>query len=170
MTDTVRLSFLKELSSYLSQTVTVANGYNNTLTGKVFRGRLWFGHDDPLPMLSILEGTTPDPGPITAGYGQDTQADQWVIGLQGWVNDDVNNPTDPGHILLGDVKQALGLLRKRFANMEFANSGTGFECVGSFEIEAGVVRPPDQLSEHCYFWLRIVVQIIEEVDQPFLLT
>lgn len=170
MKDTIRLGFLKQLTEYLSTTVTVANGYNYTLTGRVFRGRGWFGSNEPLPMVSILEGAVPDPAPITAGYGQDTQADNWVLGLQGWAQDDADNPTDPGHYLLGDLKHALGLLRRRFANLEFARTGTGFEFVGSFEIEAGVARPSEQLSEHAYCWLRIVVQIIEEVDQPYLPT
>jgi hypothetical protein len=168
MSDTVRLGVLKQLSDYLATEVTVANGYNNTLTASVFRGRFWFSSDDPLPMVSILEGITPDRNPVTAGYGQDLQSDKWVLLIQGWVQDDHDNPTDPAHILMGDVKKALGKVRKRLANMEFAGSNTAFENVAEIGIEPGVVRPPDQLSERAYFWLRAVVQIVEEVDSPFL--
>jgi len=170
MSDTVRLGVLKQLTDYLSTTITVVNGYNNTLTDAVFRGRYWFSSNDPLPMVSILEGMTPDRNPVTAGYGQDLQMDKWVLLIQGWVRDDPDNPTDPGHILMGDVKQALGLLRKSLANMEYANTGTAFEYVTEMEIEAGVVRPPDVLSERAYFWLRAVVEVVEEMSAPFLPT
>ena len=168
MTDSVRLGIAKQLSVYLATEVSIANGYLHDLANAVFRGRLWFSNDDPLPMLSILEGLTPDRNPVTAGWGQDLQSDKWILLIQGWVLDDHDNPTDPAHQLMGDVKKALGKLRKQLADMQFAGSGTAFENVVEIGIEPGVVRPPDLISVRAYFWLRAVVQIVEEVDSPFL--
>jgi hypothetical protein len=166
MTDSVRLGVLKQLTDYVAGEVTTAHGYQYDLTDAVFRGRFWYGSDDPLPMVSILEGMTPDRNPITAGYGQDMQTDKWILLIQGWVRNDDINPTDPAHQLMASVKQALGKLRKQLANMEF--TGTAFEHVAELAIEPGVARPPDQLSERAYFWMRAVVTMVEEVDSPFL--
>lgn len=166
MTDSVRLGVQKQLSAFISAEVTPANGYAFDLTGAVFRGRIAYGSDDPVPMVSILEGMMPDANPITAGFGEEDQTDKWSLLIQGWVEDDDVNPTDPAHQLMASVKQALGKLRKLSNNMSLI--GTPFGNVAELVIGPGVVRPPDQLSAKAYFWQRITLTMIEQVDSPFL--
>jgi len=166
--NTVRLGILKQLTDYMSAEISIANGYQHDLAGCIFRGRIWYSADDPIPLISILEGINPDQNPQTAGYGQDLQSDKWVLLIQGWCEDDPINPTDPGHILMGDVKMALGKLRQALANMLYMGTGTAFEYVAEIEIEPGVVRPPNDLSIHAFFWLRAVLTTVEEVSSPFL--
>ena len=52
-TEPFRLRILKELTAEL-QKITIANGYSTDVAA-VFRGRDTFSHDDPVPMISILE-------------------------------------------------------------------------------------------------------------------
>jgi hypothetical protein len=167
MTDSVRLGVQKQLSAFIAAEVTPANGYAFDLTGAVFRGRLHFGTDDPVPMVSILEGIMPDQNPLTAGFDEDEQTDKWQLLIQGWVADDDANPTDPAHQLMASVKKALGKLRKLTNNQKLP--GTAFnDSVSNFVIGPGVVRPPDQISAKAYFWQRITLTMIETVDSPFL--
>jgi hypothetical protein len=166
MTDSVRLGVQKQLSAFIAAEVTPVNGYAFDLTGAVFRGRIAYGTDDPIPMVSILEGMMPDANPLTAGFGEEDQTDKWNLLIQGWVQDDDDNPTDPAHQLMASVKQALGKMRKLSNDLEL--KGTAFENVGYFVIGPGVVRPPDQLSSRAYFWQRITLTMIEQVDSPFL--
>lgn len=166
MTDSVRLGVQKQLSAFIEAEVTTAHGYAFDLTGAVFRGRIAYGSDDPIPMVSILEGMMPDANPITAGFGEEDQTDKWSLLIQGWVEDDDVNPTDPAHQLMASVKQALGKLRKQSNNMSLI--GTPFGNVAELVIGPGVVRPPDQLSSKAYFWQRITLTMIEQVDSPFL--
>jgi hypothetical protein len=39
--------------------ITVANGYAHDLATSAFRGRVIFGENDPVPMVSILRGSDP---------------------------------------------------------------------------------------------------------------
>lgn len=166
MTDSVRLGVLKQISAYIATEVTTVNGYPFDLTERVFRGRVWFDTEDPIPMVSILEGLMPDANPLTAGFGEEDQTDKWTLIIQGWVEDDVENPTDPGHQLMACVKQALGKMRRQSNNQELA--GTAFDSVGEVVIGPGVVRPPDNVSGKAYFWQRITLTMIEQVDSPFI--
>ena len=70
MADSYRLTVLKRLTAHL-RGITKANGYDYDLIDprSVCRGRLVFGDDDPLPLLSILEGTRGDIGSF-AGHGE----------------------------------------------------------------------------------------------------
>jgi hypothetical protein len=166
MTDSIRLGVLKQLSAYIETEVTPANGYAFDLTGAVFRGRVAFGSEDPIPMVSILEGMMPDEDPITGGFEQNEQKDNWKLLVQGWVEDDDVNPTDPAHQLMASVKKALGKMRGTSNLGQFV--GTPFENVADFVIGPGVVRPPDTQSAKAYFWQRITLTITERVDEPFL--
>lgn len=165
MTDSVRLGIMKQLAAQI-QTITPANGYTHDLSAAVFRGRFWFGEEDPLPMVSILEGLTPDKAPTTAGFHQREQMDYWPLLIQGWVADDAENPTDPAHALMAEVKQALGQLRAQVN--DFSLTGPFKGHVAEMTIQPGVVRPPEQLSPKAYFWLQIVLKTVEDVENPFL--
>lgn len=166
MTDSIRLGVQKQLSAFIAAEVIPANGYAFDLTGAVFRGRVSFGANDPIPMVSILEGMMPDANPLTAGFDQDEQTDKWQLLVQGWVEDDDLNPTDPAHQLMASVKKALGKMRRLSNNHLLL--GTAFDNVAEIIIGPGVVRPPDNLSPKAYFWQRITLTMVETVDSPFL--
>lgn len=166
MADSVRLAILKQLTTYLQTEITTTNGYQHTLTGAVFRGRFWLsGAEDPIPMLSILEALNPDRDPQRAGYERGTMEDEWILLVQGWVTDDPENPTDPAHNLMADVKRAIGKLAKQVYDAQL--SGTAFEHVSALTFEPGTVRPPDELSERAYFWMRIVLKVVEDTEALF---
>ena len=103
MNDPFRLRVLKALTATL-ETISTANGYQHDLNGKVFRGRAVFGNSDPLPMISILEAISPQSeSGMAPTDGQ--QIENWELLIQGFVEDDEQNPTDPAYYLLADVKQ-----------------------------------------------------------------
>lgn len=160
--DPFRLKVLKALTAVLEE-ITVANGYNHDLTGKVFRGREIFGTDDPLPMLSILEAieqsediAPPNSSPEFKG--------PWELQIQGFVEDDRLHPTDPAHFLMADVKKRLATERVK----ERQYNIFGLENrVFQLRISPGVVRPPDDVSAKAYFWLRITIEMMENLTDPF---
>jgi hypothetical protein len=160
--------------------ITPTNGYINDLSDKttghltdacVFRGRNIFGDNDPVPMVSILESPNPPdglPAPIGAVVGQ------YPLDLlvQGFAQDDKENPTDPAHVLMADVKQRLAkeLVRKRGNQRDPFGMGVSTgnaNIITDIKIGHGLVRPPDSLSAKAYFWLTLSVGLAENVELPY---
>lgn len=170
-----RLRVLEAITESLKQ-ITPANGYQHDLSQSVFRGRLWFGEDDPLPMVSIVE----DPLPIIqnqAGGGSPhgdgtSSTGPWTLLIQGFVEDDRFNPTDPAHYLMADVKKRLAQERSKRGTGAHAHSRyNAFGMGGAVEnviIGAGVVRPPDyDVSSKAYFWLTLTISVVEDLADPY---
>jgi hypothetical protein len=156
MTVSLRLEVLKNLTELLEE-ITPVNGFDNDLSGAVFRGRMVFGEDDPLPMVSILEAPMPKdqtPSP----KGSCSNVGPWELIIQGFVEDDHENPTDPGHILMEEVKIKLRETRSRDGGFNILGFGG---VVTDLQIGPGVVRPPDQQSSRAYFWLSIILTLAE---------
>jgi hypothetical protein len=163
-----RLRILDKLTEAL-QEITFANGYKHDLSESVFRGRVVFGESDPLPMVSILEPPLPQdqlPMPVTS----DTASFEWELVVQGFVDDDPRNPTDPAYPLCADVKKRLVQERTR-ANERPRNGVGGILDMGgkviSLGVGPGVVRPADEVSSRAYFWLNITLQIAEDMAEPY---
>lgn len=104
--DTKQLVILKRLTTHL-EGVTLTNGYDFDLTGKVFRGQSRFGQDQPLPFVSILESLRPDPRPREGGEERLRRIDIWELALQGWVNENREFPTDDLYRLKGAVEMRM---------------------------------------------------------------
>jgi hypothetical protein len=174
MADTKRLLMLKALTTHLETEVSIANGYNNDLAGKVFRGRMYYSEKMPLPSVSILDALNPDRFPRKAGE-QDkaasaSQHEGYVLLVQGWVEDDELNPTDPAHVLMGDVKKALAKINKGGHPLRPLDQHAAYLLGGlvtRIDIEPGTVRPPDELSAKAFFWLRVAVGFAEDLNDPF---
>lgn len=171
MADSKRLAAIKALTAHLESEVTVVNGYLHTLTGAVFRGRAKFDDTDPLPSVSILESPNPDRFPNRAGEqsGNGKQRDNWTLLIQGWVKDDKQNPTDPAYELMADVKKALAKVIATdpvSGNPVHANYRLG-GLILELEYESGTVRPPDEQSTKAYFWMRVIVKFVENINDPF---
>lgn len=186
MADDLRLTIQKRLTAYLEGEVSVANGYQHDLAGKVFRGRTKYNHEEDggvgVPLLSILESPDADRFPLRTGY-QDgvesaTQREGYVLLVQGWVENDSVNPTDPAYPFLADVKKALARLAEaetvygargpvhnpRFNPETYMLGG----LISGLTIEPGTVRPPmEQVSSNAFFWLRVVLQVVEDTNDPY---
>jgi hypothetical protein len=160
----LRLFTLKRMTDRLAG-ITVANGYKTDLAGKVFRGRALFGEGDPIPMLSILE--VPIPVDQQGVSGSQSKGD-WELMIQGFAEDDRDNPTDPAHVMLADVKMLLGLEKKseNWDNPQHGIFGLG-GIVDKMYIGSGVVRPADEISAKAYFWLTITLGIVEDLADPY---
>lgn len=164
----IRLEVLKRMSDLLATEINGTNGYVSDIGGRVYRGRGFFGDETPLPALSILEAPLPLDQVPTA-RDNTAQAGPWELVVQGWVKDDRENPTDPAHVLLADVKRCLALERKKTVNWsrpEDGIFGLGRE-VTSLYIGPGVVRPPEEISAKAYFWLTITLDIAEDMEEPY---
>jgi len=160
--DPFRLKVLKGLTTSLEY-ITVAHGFHNDLSGKVFRGRSVYGDDDPVPMVSILE----PPIPLDAVFAQGQNPNSvgnWELLLQGFVKDDRKNPTDPAHHLMADVKKHLVFEKQRDrGNNIFGLGGRVTEIF----IGQGSVRPPDTMSNKAFFWLILTLGLAEKLDNPY---
>lgn len=159
MSDPRRLAAQKAVAELIAA-ARVEDGYTYSLEGVVFRGRATFGDDDPLPMVSILEPPEPsdslatsNPKPVAAGT--------YDLLIQGFVENDETNPTDPGHILAANVRRALAIERKKGDTTQLSGLAK-IQTIGS-----PVVRPPDETSAKAYFWMRLSLSIVEDLENPF---
>lgn len=171
MPESKRLAALKALTEHIKSEVSTINGYQHDLANAVFRGRFRFDDDDPLPMVAILESLNPDRFPNRAGDEDQLeveQRDKWTIEMQGWTVDDKDNPTDPAYELMADVKKALA---KLFALDAHGNAVHDNYLLGGLiaglEFEAGTVRPPEQPTAKAFFWMRVILEFVENVNDPF---
>ena len=166
MPEPFRLAVQKRLTEAL-EGITIANGfYTDIGPGKVFRGRLYYGDSDPIPMISILEeplAAETDLEPM-GGTGGTTP---YNLMVQGFVSDNQANPTDPAHYLMADVKKVLARLNKeRIATDRVLAFPEKAPTVLDIEFGGGVVRPPDDLSAKAYFWLRVTLSLVEDNENP----
>lgn len=162
-----RLRVLDGITNCL-KSITIANGYNYDLANSVFRGRLIFGDGDPIPLVAINEAPQPS-APNVAKPAAGCWQGPWDLMIQGWVDDDKTNPTDPAHFLLADVRKALALeranqLQRGKGNNLFGMNGT----VTDFQIGAMVVRGAEpQVNELANFLLSVTVEIVENMNDPY---
>lgn len=164
MPDPTRLRVLKALTDVLAS-ITPANGYQHDLTGSVFRGRDIFGYNDPLPMISILEQIEDDPRDQGAvPVDSPVQHAAWTLQIQGFVQDDRDNPTDPAHHLMAEVKKRL--IEERIRHRQRDIFGMG-DVVTDLRLSHGVVRPADEVSDKAYFWLRMTLTLVENLAEPY---
>lgn len=162
MSDPFRLRVLKALTAALAE-ITPSNGYGHDLSGRVFRGRDIFGADDPVPMVSILEAPEDkagSSGPPASGLSNG----QWHLLIQGFVEDDFENPTDPAHLLMAEVKKRL--VQEKVRDRQYSILGMGGK-VTELAISPGVVRPADDVSAKAYFWLKITLSMVENHQDPY---
>lgn len=165
-TEPLRLRILKAMTEALKE-ITPANGFATDVEGNVFRGRVIFGENDPIPLLSILEVPIPldqTPAPTDSEFS----SGGWEIMIQGFVPDDPENPTDPAHVFMADVKKRLAQERRKALAMRGEDGIFGLgNFVTGLRIGAGVVRPPDEISAVAYFWLTITLDVVEDLSDPY---
>jgi len=165
--DPFRLRVQKAFTAALEQ-ITVANGFRTDIgAGAVFRGRTFFGESDPIPMISMLEEPIAPENDLSPRSGVAETGD-YVLMVQGFVKDDPDNPTDPAHVLLADVKRRLVELKAddRRDDRVF-RFGPKANTVVAVSWDGGVVRPADEVSAVAYFWLRVTFELAEDHTNPF---
>lgn len=180
MSDPFKLKLLKAITAALKE-ITPANGYVNDLgdfdpgdgvmTARVYRGRAWFGENDPIPLVSVLEGVDPadevaEPPSVNAVSAEY----DWPLLIQGFVDDDPANPTDPAYTLMAEVRRRLIAERKRKTAAHdpdpFGLGATGKNRVTGLRVGAGVVRPADDVSAKAWFWLTLTPRIVDNAEDP----
>ena len=177
MVDSKRLAVLKALTTYLSNEICESNGYQHNLDEEsVRRGVLVWDRSDPVPSLSILENIDPDRFPRAAGddYDAGYTKSQWILLIQGWAKDDKLNPTDNAYYLMADVEKALAKLVKRANPMTAEVTSENYllgGLIAGMTMEPGIARPPmEELSAKAFFWKRVVLTLVEDANDPYLLT
>lgn len=165
-----QLDILKALTEHL-EGISVVGGYSHDLAGRVFRGRMVFGDDVPLPCVSILEAPRPDERPRAGGHENAFRAEDWVLLVQGWVEDDAHNPTDPAYMLKADVELCLSQLVAINEQNGLPRHPSAFRLGGRISgatIGPGVVRPPqDRISAKAFFYIPLVLNVALTPTAPF---
>lgn len=176
MADSFRKRVMKGLCAALKE-ITVANGYIHDLgdfedsagrtAERVFRGRDFFGDNDPLPMLSVLEDPrAPDPmnGSTTSGKSQNT----FRVLIQGFVADDKEHPLDPAYDLSAEVIQALVVAKQASSGILGLDKALRAPCVMGLSIGQPVHRKGrDEVSDHAYFLVGVTLLLAEDLEKPF---
>lgn len=161
----------------LLKTITPDNGYQHDLSDyvdaggvtrhRVFRGRNVFGNDDPMPLLTILENPHTDPAAQESSANSGIHVGPKEYLIQGFVEDDPDNPTDPAYYLMADVQKCLALHKEsQFGQYQRTYFGLPGR-IGDFIIGTGVVRPPDGVSAYSNFWLLLTVTFGVDFANPF---
>jgi hypothetical protein len=165
-----RLEVLIRLTKLLETVVMPAESPfagGTVFTGKVYRGRILFGEETTVPFLCIMEPPVPEEqaqGPT----GSDSTAGDWPLLIQGFVDDDKRNPTDPAHFLAAEVRKVLVKHRADNRTKGLLGFGDTDNVVEDFIVGAPVVRNSDDVSENAYFWLPITVKLVETLEDPLL--
>jgi hypothetical protein len=147
----------------------------------VYRGRDGFGDGDPLPLISILEPPLPIDQIVSPPLASGSIGD-WDLLIQGFTKDDRENPTDPAHRMMADVKLRLDFEKTRtlpnsagmpdpfgMGRPQVVNGKAVGNTIKEIIIGPGVVRPPEiAVSDKAYFWLTLTLKISEDIAQPFL--
>lgn len=178
MKEPIALAALRVLTRHL-EGITPANGYDFDLRGRVFRGRVRFGQDEPLPMLSILEAPRPEDGTLlpVAAENRRLSVREWGLLVQGWAVDDTENPTDAAYYLLAAVERRLSdLVAVNPQNgspvdpdvYRLGRMASGRTRIVDATIGPGLVRPPQEgVSDTAFFYLPVSLQRSLDPTNPY---
>lgn len=154
--------------------ITPANGYDFDLTGKVFRGRLVFGADDPDPVISIVEHLSADVTLDTAGENQIVRSENWVLLIQGWMRIIDTHPTDLVYNLKAAAEHRLARCIQTNGRGEPLYPaeymlGLWRNGVTGITIGPGVVSAPvrPDVSQRAFFYLPVGIGWSSDVSKPF---
>lgn len=169
MAEHKRLAIMKALTAHL-EGINGVEPYEYDLRGKVFRGRNLFGEQaqDKPPIVSVLEGKATDYGQFAEEW-QTVRLDSWLLLVQGWVKDDIVNPTDPAYGLLADVELRLSdiVAKKLDGKPKYPGIHLLGGLISSLTLASPVVRPPeDGLSSKAFFYLPVLVGLKSDITKP----
>ena len=170
MAESKQLAILKALTGHI-ETMTVLDGFGYDLCGRVFRGKAVYGDEMPLPCVSILEAPRPDESPRPYGHERARRIEDWSLLVQGWVEDDPVNPTDPAYDLKAHVESRLS----QIVRVNEVNGNPAFPqfyrlggLIAELSIGPGVVSPPrPNISAKAFFYLPLMVKAAFSPLSPF---
>lgn len=141
------------------------------LSSSVFRGRVQFGKEVQPPFIAILEAPR-QIDPNGGGSGRLQNDEDWTLLIQGFVKDDIDNPTDPAYDLLAWVQMRLARV-----TTEKSSGGRGGEyplewrfggLVAEVRYQIPIVRPgKDDISDTAYFYMPVSVGTVTDLTMPF---
>lgn len=160
-----RLNILTLMTTAFSR-ITVANGFQTDLGGNTFRGRIYFGNDDPLPMLALVEPPVTDIVPLMSPPGGPCRKSKWTVIVQGFVKSGEDHPCDPAYVFAAEVTQ---VLMEEAMRKNWGRTVTPFgldHTIESVKIGPPIVRPSDNISSTAYFWMTVEFEIVEDLLHP----
>lgn len=156
-----RLRILQALSTIL-EGITVNNGYGVDVKG-VYRGRAVFGANTPLPAISLIEPNKTDYGDF-ADENLMVRKDKWLVLVQGWVEDDPENPTDPAYRLAAAIEKRLSDVNNPKIPGSFRLRG----LISGLTMAQPVCRPPeDAISSKAFCFLPIIIGLESDLTNPY---
>lgn len=176
MADSFRLRLMKSISAALKE-ITPTNGFEHDFADfvdsagrpaeRVFRGRDFFGENDPLPMLSILEDPRAEP-PVNGPVGSPKAQNIFKVLIQGFVQDDKDHPLDPAYALSAEVIKAIVDAAQSSIGLLGMNQQKRAPCVSGMSIGQPVHRPGrDEVSDHAYCLVGLTFLLSEDLSKPF---
>jgi len=179
--DSKQLRVLKKLVAHLEginpDNVDPATGepYTVDLRGRVYRGRSILTVDAAEDCLSILEFPRQELFSEVGEHGI-VRNESWLLMLQGWPEDDPENPSDPAYALKAMVEKRLSriLVEKKngrgpvFPDEFMLGEHNGQPELTALTISPGVVRPPeDAASRLAMFYVPLTLGLRVDVSDPY---
>lgn len=168
MTDPFRLQVMRALTDGIAEKVAPANGCTNDLSQASFFGRAVWGDNDPLPLASLIEDPREQTtkSTVVAGKGHLVP---WRLLLQGFVDDNPDDPTGPAYVLAAELMRAVAQIAQE--NFDRDDSVLGARrktnVIQQIGIGAPIVRPPDEFSSKAYCWIPLTLDLFETPSAPF---
>ena len=181
MADSKQLAILKAITAILEQITgyTIAGATDEDppvpvdLSGKVYRGKTVFGAEETGPFLSILEGKRPDGLPDYATTDKMIRSEEWHLLIQGFAEDDADNPMDTLYFLkaLAEKQLATIVAEDSFGSPAVPDNYMLGGLITELQLGPGIVRPLSQVTggSEC-FYLPVVVTFVMNLADPFALT
>jgi hypothetical protein len=176
MADPKQLRVLKALCTHIEainpNNVDPATGdpYEIDLRNRVYRGRSLLTVKDAAQAVALWEFPRQDIWAPVGDYGI-CRMNSWSMMLQGWPEDDPENPSDPAYKLLAMVEMRLARLIKELPNgrgPEFPDEFMLGGELASLTIAPGIVRPPeDAASRLAMFYMPLVLGVKVNVADPY---
>lgn len=141
------------------------------LSEAVYRGRTVFGDETPFPFIALLEA----PRQLDPNGGGDQsliQDEDWTILIQGFAEEEEQNPSDPAYDLLAWVQMRMSMMTKEPSNGRTGGEYPEVYRMGNLKVEVRyqipVVRPgKDDVSSNAYFYMPIGVKVVTDLSNPF---
>lgn len=167
-----KLSILKALSEHLEGiNPDTTPGCPYDLRDKVYRGRVVFGEETKPPFIALLEAPR-QINPAGGGEAKLLQDEDWVVLIQGFVDDDSKHPSDEAYDLLAWTQQRMARIT---AQKNSGGNGGMYPAeyrlggkVGEILYQIPIVRPgKDDVSATAYFYMPVTIKMVTDLANPF---
>jgi hypothetical protein len=168
--DSLKLAILKKITAHLQGMDYYRGNVKVAMTENIYRGRIQFGDETPMPAINIIDAPKPDVAIVAAEEGI-VMKEGWLLLVQGWEKSrSINFPADDAYQLMAYTTQWLSRIvaSDREGNPAYPDV---FMLGGSIEgmsLGPGVARPPQEgVSAESFFYLPVNVTLVTDVRNPF---